>query len=102
VVNGLTLRWRSTGPPSPPGFPEPPTITALTVVLTWINVRGIKLSSWVVNWADDRQAVAAWNLHSWRHLVHSAIAFRQHAGGVARAVFGRGDPPDFLRTAGTR
>ncbi len=49
VVNGLTLAlafyWTSLAT----GLPRAATITALTVVLTWINVRGVKQSSWVVN-----------------------------------------------------
>ena len=32
-----------------PGFERAALITALTLMLTWINVRGIKQSSWVVN-----------------------------------------------------
>src|SRR6476620_7172413 len=42
VVNGLTLALAA-------GLPRATTITALTTLLTWINVRGIKQSSWVVN-----------------------------------------------------
>jgi APA family basic amino acid/polyamine antiporter len=49
VVNGLTLALAFYWPALAAGMPRAATITALTVVLTWINVRGIKQSSWVVN-----------------------------------------------------
>src|SRR6188474_205623 len=49
VVNGLTLALALYWPPLAEGIPRAATITALTVVLTWINVRGIKQSSWFVN-----------------------------------------------------
>jgi amino acid transporter len=49
VVNGLTLAlafyWSSLAA----GWPRALTITVLTVLLTWINYRGVKQSSWVVN-----------------------------------------------------
>jgi amino acid transporter len=49
VVNGLTLALAFYWPPLANGIPRAATITALTLVLTWINVRGIKQSSWFVN-----------------------------------------------------
>lgn len=49
VVNGLTLALAFYWPALALGAPRAATITALTVVLTWINIRGIKQSSWVVN-----------------------------------------------------
>ncbi|HUQ89565.1 MAG TPA: APC family permease [Vicinamibacterales bacterium] len=49
VVNGLTLALAFYWPPLSLGVPRAATITALTLVLTWINVRGIKQSSWFVN-----------------------------------------------------
>ena len=49
VVNGLTLALAFYWPALAAGMPRAATITALTLVLTWINVRGIKQSSWVVN-----------------------------------------------------
>lgn len=49
VVNGLTLALAFYWPALAAGIPRAVTITALTLALTWINVRGIKLSSWVVN-----------------------------------------------------
>lgn len=49
VVNGLTLALAFYWPALAAGLPRAATITALTLVLTWINVRGIKQSSWVVN-----------------------------------------------------
>jgi APA family basic amino acid/polyamine antiporter len=49
VVNGLTLALGFYWPSLSSGMPRAATITALTIVLTWINVRGIKQSSWVVN-----------------------------------------------------
>jgi amino acid transporter len=49
VVNGLTLALAFYWPSLAAGMPRVATITALTLVLTWINVRGIKQSSWVVN-----------------------------------------------------
>jgi amino acid transporter len=49
VVNGLTLALAFYWPPLAGGIPRAVTITGLTLVLTWINVRGIKQSSWFVN-----------------------------------------------------
>jgi amino acid transporter len=49
VVNGLTLALALYWPALAEGLPRAATITALTVFLTWINVRGIKQSSWFVN-----------------------------------------------------
>jgi amino acid transporter len=49
VVNGLTLALAFYWPALAAGLPRAATICALTVALTWINVRGITLSSWVVN-----------------------------------------------------
>lgn len=49
VVNGLTLALAFYWPSLAGGMPRALTITALTLVLTMINVRGIKQSSWVVN-----------------------------------------------------
>lgn len=49
VVNGLTITLALYWPPLASGIPRAATITALTLVLTWINVIGIKQSSWFVN-----------------------------------------------------
>src|SRR5688572_17825350 len=49
VVNGLTLALGLYWPPLSVGLPRIAMIAALTIVLTLINVRGIKQSSWVVN-----------------------------------------------------
>ena len=49
VVNGLTLALAYYWPLLASGMPRAAMITGLTVVLTWINVIGIKQSSWVVN-----------------------------------------------------
>ena len=49
VVNGLTLALAFYWPSLAAGAPRAATITALTALLTWINVRGIKQSSWFVN-----------------------------------------------------
>jgi APA family basic amino acid/polyamine antiporter len=49
VVNGLTRALAFYWPALIAGYPRAATITGLTLVLTWINVRGIKQSSWVVN-----------------------------------------------------
>ena len=49
VVNGLTLALAFYWPALAAGTPRAATITALTAFLTWINVRGIKQSSWFVN-----------------------------------------------------
>src|SRR6478735_2812412 len=49
VVNGLTLALAFYWPALAVGLPRAATITGLTILLTWINVRGVKLSSWVVN-----------------------------------------------------
>src|SRR5690349_7237274 len=49
VVNGLTLALALYWPPLAEGIPRAITITSLTAALTWINVIGIKQSSWVVN-----------------------------------------------------
>jgi APA family basic amino acid/polyamine antiporter len=49
VVNGLTLALAFYWPALAAGMPRAATITALTILLTWINLRGVKQSSWVVN-----------------------------------------------------
>jgi APA family basic amino acid/polyamine antiporter len=49
VANGLTLALAFYWPPLAAGLPRMTMIAALTVLLTWINVRGVKQSSWVVN-----------------------------------------------------
>src|SRR5688500_10218750 len=49
VVNGLTLALGFYWPALAAGIPRMATIVALTIVLTWINVRGVKQSSWVGN-----------------------------------------------------
>ena len=49
VVNGLTLALAFYWPSLAAGIPRIATITAVTMVLTWINVRGVRQSSWVVN-----------------------------------------------------
>jgi len=49
VVNGLTLALAFYWPSLATGIPRAATITGLTLVLTWINVIGIKQSSWFVN-----------------------------------------------------
>jgi basic amino acid/polyamine antiporter, APA family len=49
VVNGLTLALAFYWPPLAAGLPRIATITGLTIVLTWINIRGVRQSSWVVN-----------------------------------------------------
>jgi APA family basic amino acid/polyamine antiporter len=49
VANGLTLAIAFYRPELATGIARAVTITALTMVLTWINYRGVKQSSWVVN-----------------------------------------------------
>lgn len=49
VANGLALALAFYWPSLATGMPRMSLITSLTIVLTWINVRGIKQSSWVVN-----------------------------------------------------
>ena len=49
VVNGLTLALAFYWPALAAGTPRAATILAVTTVLTWINVRGVRQSSWVVN-----------------------------------------------------
>jgi amino acid transporter len=49
VANGLALALAFYWPSLANGLPRASLITILTVVLTWISVRGIKQSSWVVN-----------------------------------------------------
>ena len=49
VVNALTITLALYWPPLASGIPRAATISALTLVLTWINVIGIKQSSWFVN-----------------------------------------------------
>ena len=44
VVNGLTLALAFYWPPLATGLPRMSTIAALTLVLTWINVIGVKQS----------------------------------------------------------
>jgi basic amino acid/polyamine antiporter, APA family len=49
VVNGLTRALAFYWPSLDQGAPRAATIIALTLFLTWINVRGVKQSSWFVN-----------------------------------------------------
>jgi amino acid transporter len=49
VANGLALALSFYWPLLSAGAPRLILITLVTVVLTWINVRGIRQSSWVVN-----------------------------------------------------
>ncbi len=49
VANGLALALAFYWPSLATGLPRGGLITALTLVLTWVNVRGVKQSSWVVN-----------------------------------------------------
>ena len=49
VANGLALALAFYWPSLAIGVPRATLIAALTLALTWINVRGIKQSSWVVN-----------------------------------------------------
>jgi basic amino acid/polyamine antiporter, APA family len=49
VANGLALALAFYWPSLASGAPRMSLIAALTLALTWINVRGIKQSSWVVN-----------------------------------------------------
>jgi basic amino acid/polyamine antiporter, APA family len=49
VANGLALALAFYWPSLATGLPRMSLIASLTIALTWINVRGIKQSSWVVN-----------------------------------------------------
>ena len=49
VANGLALALAFYWPSLAIGVPRATLISLLTLALTWINVRGIKQSSWVVN-----------------------------------------------------
>jgi len=49
VANGLALALAFYWPALATGAPRMSLIAALTIAITWINVRGIKQSSWVVN-----------------------------------------------------
>jgi basic amino acid/polyamine antiporter, APA family len=49
VINGLTLALAFYWPTLATGVPRVLLITIVTVVLAWINIRGIKQASWVVN-----------------------------------------------------
>jgi basic amino acid/polyamine antiporter, APA family len=49
VSNGLALALAFYWPALASGLPRAVLITGVTVALTWINLRGIKLSKWVVN-----------------------------------------------------
>jgi basic amino acid/polyamine antiporter, APA family len=49
VANGLALALAFYWPALADGPPRMSLIAALTIGLTWINVRGVKQSSWVVN-----------------------------------------------------
>ena len=90
VVNGLTLALAFYWPALAAGMPRAATITALTLVLTWINVRGIKQSSWVVNALTIGKLAAAGDLHRRRHLVHRSVALlaacRRSAASRCRAA----------------
>lgn len=49
VANGLALALAFYWPALAAGLPRMTLIAGLTIAITWINVRGIKQSSWVVN-----------------------------------------------------
>ncbi|MCC7125217.1 MAG: amino acid permease [Acidobacteria bacterium] len=49
VANGLALALAFYWPPLAGGLPRAALIAVLTVVVTFINIRGVKQSSWVVN-----------------------------------------------------
>ncbi len=49
VANGLALALAFYWPLLASGVPRAALIAALTITLTWINIRGVKQSSWVVN-----------------------------------------------------
>jgi basic amino acid/polyamine antiporter, APA family len=49
VSNGLALAMAFYWPSLAAGWPRAALITAVTAILTWINIRGIKQSKWVVN-----------------------------------------------------
>lgn len=49
VVNGLALALTFYWPGLSDGLPRAMVITTLTLALTWVNVRGIRQASWVVN-----------------------------------------------------
>ncbi|MDP2319252.1 MAG: APC family permease [Acidobacteriota bacterium] len=49
VANGLALALAFYWPALAAGLPRMMLIAGLTIAITWINVRGIKQSSWVVN-----------------------------------------------------
>lgn len=49
VANGLALALAFYWPSLATGVPRASLVAAVTIALTWINVRGIKQSSWVVN-----------------------------------------------------
>lgn len=49
VANGLALALAFYWPALATGAPRMSLIAGLTIALTWINVRGVKQSSWVVN-----------------------------------------------------
>ncbi|MDP2053773.1 MAG: APC family permease [Acidobacteriota bacterium] len=49
VANGLALALAFYWPALSAGLPRMMLIAGLTIAITWINVRGIKQSSWVVN-----------------------------------------------------
>ena len=95
VVNGLTLALAFYWPALATGIPRAATITALTLVLTWINVRGIKQSSWVVNALTIGKLAAAGDLHPRRHLVHrSRRTSRPCRRSRREQVSRRADPAD--------
>jgi amino acid transporter len=49
VSNGLALALALYWPALASGIPRAALITGVTLILTWINIRGIKQSKWVVN-----------------------------------------------------
>ena len=49
VANGLALALAFYWPSLATGLPRMSLVASLTIAVTWINVRGIKQSSWVVN-----------------------------------------------------
>ncbi len=94
VANGLALALAFYWPALATGAPRMSLIAALTIALTWINVRGIKQSSWVVNALTIGKLaplaiviiVGVWFIDPAR--------FCGHAGGDAAAVVERADPAD--------
>ena len=91
VANALAIAMAFYWPALATGWSRALLIIAVTTTLAWINIRGIKQSSWVVNFLTIGKLAAAAAVHRRRDLVHRPGAVLGHARRDARASSAR--PP---------